>query len=211
MDIYTYRELLPRMVADLPGCPENIMLQALRLAGWEFLEQTEALLEEVVMATVAGQLSYTVTLATPDCRIQRVKYVKTRTNATSDWNLISSIDPSCFFLTGDNDDTITFIDNYEPSISFATGLQVTCVIVPKMEDSQGLPRAFLNRYYDGIIARALTILMLQPKKSWTNPDLAQYFDSIFTRKKGAAKREIYTKNKGGDIMIQQIAYGEGGF
>ena len=211
MDIYTYRELLPRMVADLPGCPENVMLQALRLAGWEFCDQTEALLEEVVLASVADQLAYTITLATPDCNIHRIKTVKIRTSATTDWSFISSMEPRYFSLTGDTDNTLTFIDGYEPTTAFATGLQIAVVLTPKLEDAQGLPRDFMTRYYDGIVARAKTNLMLQPKKSWSDVNLANYYDTIFERRKGAAIREIYAGNRSGNIMMQQLAYGEGGF
>lgn len=211
MDIYTYRELLPKMVGDLPGCPENVMLQHLGLAAWDFTEQSEALKEEVVLATVASQQSYDFALSSTDFRMYRVREIKFRSNADTDWNSVPAVDPRSFNITGDDDGTITFVNGYEPGFSFATGMQITCVIVPKVEIAQGLPRAFMNRYFDGIVARAKSNLMLQPKKSWTDVNLGQYYDSIFTRRKGAAKRERYTKNKGGNIMIQQIAYGQGGF
>jgi len=206
MNLYT--DLYPYIIPDIPACPQQIILQALKLSGYDFCHETETLTEDIVMSIVASQQTYIPTITTSGCQFLRTFHIKLKTDATQDFDQINAEDPERYEMLTDT--TIRFFKSYIPAYSLASGMQIRLVLVPIPTATQ-LPTWYMNRWYQGIVALAKTRLYFQPKKPWTNFDLAQLFQSQYLKFKGDAIRERYAGFKRGDIGAIQYAGPSGSF
>jgi len=138
-DLY---DLLPLLAAECPGVPTGLRRQALRIAGRQFLRDTEAWRET---STNAGApTGYTgnpqvlkvlrVTVAGEEISLGAFRY--------------SQVDG----LTVDGGGTATTL----------------CVFLPARESSE-YPQFILEQYGEGIAAAALAWLKSQLNKPWSDP------------------------------------------
>lgn len=179
------------------NAPAEIQLIVLRQAARDFLARTEAWLDTLPsIDLVADTADYTLTHQYP-AHIRRVTAVR----------ILSEQD-----VTDGNEGTLQNPEYYEmvlpdilrldtaiiPGEDVTDGLSVDAVLVPNM-NCQELPVDLLERSQEGIVARALYLLMIQPGKPWTAYDLAtihmrRYADLVSSAMGDLARR--YTSDGG---------------
>jgi hypothetical protein len=93
----------------------------------------------------------------------------------------------------DQPETLTFLSGYVPSEDVINGLEVKVVFVPLLNVCS-LPEWYLNRYKDGIIARAMWDRMRRPGKKWSNPSGAQFYFGEYRDAVNRGKQEIVRSN-----------------
>jgi hypothetical protein len=163
----SYSDYIVRMLPDLPGCPDNIIMQQVQQGARDFCSDSEAWIEEldpinIVSGTVTYDLSKAYSYNADVHRILEVVY-DDGTLDTSSYDLV-------------NQRYLELVTT--PTSSLTDGLEVKVALIPKYEATQ-MSEMFMTRYARGIMARAKMLLMLQPNKPWSNPDLAIYNKNIY--------------------------------
>ena len=187
--IYKYSDFYPFMVNDLPGCPTIIKLQALRQAFREFAMRTESWTETLAKVNlVANKTTYTLN-PTYDALIKRIVSVEISGSAQ---------DRSHYELI--NERQLFWNTNYVPKTSITNGLQVKVALYPDVESKTVDPNYF-TRWFEGILAKAMYELQIQPRTKWHNPTLAAKNLSEYRDRFTAAKRSIILKKKSGSVQV----------
>ena len=134
--------------------PTNTVLDALRSAWFQLLNESEVWVEELdAIDAVADQASYTLTHA--DGIVVRISKVTINDGIVS---------PTAYKMTGTS--TLTFEDDYIPAESDADAIVVEVVLVPDINEEDG-PEWVMNRLFDGIVHGARSYLYDMPHRPWT--------------------------------------------
>lgn len=192
MAIASYADLYVFMVSVLRGCPQSEALQALRLWGARFFEESEAWevdLEDIDL--VADQAAYDLdALLAYDALIKRIKKVDIND---------APEDESHFDLADDTD--LVFGEDWIPTEADADAMDVTVVLVPKPEVNEIDP-LMLDRWgRRGVVAGALGELLDQDDRAWYAPRTAARYQLQYRRAVAAAKANKEMANKGGDARV----------
>lgn len=81
------------------------------------------------------------------------------------------------------------------------GLIVKVVLVPRLNCTE-LASWFMEKWAEALINGAKASLMIQPKKTWSDPDRARLFAFEYDRYKALAIREKTTEHKQQNMMVQ---------
>ena len=186
-----YADLLPLLVADLPGCPENVIVQALRQAARKFCIDSEAWVADApVLSVVADQQSYTLT-PTWGADIRRIVEVRINTADGVTNHRIGRLLPAyCYHFAQPS--TLVFEENYIPNIGVTNALNIKYALVPQLLGADnGIDwNGFFIPWMDGLCDRARADLMLMPTKVWSNVKLGTYFDGQYWKSVNRAKVEV---------------------
>lgn len=181
---------------EVPGCPEIMILDALRQAGIEFCERTKVLRQTLVVNTVVDTASYDlaalVTAGTEPDEILFVSRDNGDLEPSSEYefqanNLDQSGSPQYYYLDG-----TTMVVGFKPTAVEALTVRVK---TRPAEAASTLPDELYRRYRREIAAGAKTQLMLMANQPWSNPQQAAIYNSIFN---GAVDDENLRHAKGGD-------------
>jgi len=193
--ITTYSDLYVQMVPELPGILNTpiLMLQALQEAAREFCRKTESWQDDVIKNAVADQRAYTITPAY-DARVERVLSVHelTEDDVSNDREGSLAVEDYYDF---NQPNELKFIYGAAPTTAVASGLRVRIVMVPFIGTSD-MDEDFLNRYATPIKGKALSELMSQERKKWTNPQRSLFWMNEYRRGIGSARSDVATKAKG---------------
>jgi hypothetical protein len=194
MGTATIETLLP--LVQLPRCPDNAVLQALRLAAREFCLDTGCWREAIdAVAMVAGQTEYALVPEYGNATIRHVVSVEIdgATVPESRWS----------FQT---DGVLVF----DPEWVGGTSLVATVVYLPSVS-CDDLPDWLLVRFGESISSRAVAGLKLNPESSrdpvpWYDPSgavlaLERYRQGVFE-----AKVELLTGRRSGDVRVQHSSF-----
>ena len=183
------------MVNDLPGCEPGLILNALKEAGRDFCIQTEAWrVELAAMNVVASQVEYRPTVK-QDAAIHRVYSIE-----------IDDVAVNLALVTLNADGrTITLDTSIEPQESITNGLIVSVVLRPYMSCA-GYDEWFLDRYAETIKAGALSKLMLQPKKPWSDPQRGMDYRMSYGNGLALARRETIVGHRNVDVSLVHNAF-----
>ena len=207
-----YEDLYPFLSAELSNCTNPVMLQALQRAGREFCQRTEAWWEQLApINLVADTVNYRIP-STFDAEIPRIKEVRINTAASiANGDKGSLIDPYYYSFTPIRrrnelgtilaENTLTLDDSLEPDEAVTSGLEVAVYLVPFLA-SQGADPAFLNKWAEAIVGRALALLLTSPKKPWTNAQQAGVHQFEFIRGVGRARAEKIKGYKSGGYSMK---------
>jgi hypothetical protein len=178
----TFTGLLNLVLQDLPGCPNTLAVQHLQQAARKFCERTEAWREKLpAINLVVDDVTYTLT-PSYDCEIRRILevWLRTETDVTNGYDgTLQTYDKYEYEPEGS---VLTLADAITPKTAVTSGLVVKVALVPylvtdvdSIDVQGGISPTFLNSWAEPIVARAKYTLMLSPKKSWSNPQLAGVF------------------------------------
>lgn len=153
-----YSDLIPQLVPELPGCPQGVLMQALRQAGRDFCRMTEAWQETVTEDVTKDKTVYDIVPygdgyihRITDLRINGISQDTDRYNLTADWE-------------------ITLVNASQEDIT--DGMEVDMVLRPGV-DANELTELFFDRYAEAIKARTLYLLTKQSNKTYSNPEQAK--------------------------------------
>jgi len=187
-------DLIEDMFIELPGCPEALIKQQLRLAARDFCRQSEAYKIELdPINLVADQQEYDLEPGM-NASIARLIWVKTGEDIDE---FTEPLDPADYVLQEEY--TLKLLN--APSSSITDGLVVKVALRPEFDDECDLDPFFLERYSSTIIAGAKFLLMKMPKKPWSYPDVAMLYRQEFRDGINEAKREFYYDYKYNDVMM----------
>lgn len=185
----TYNDYMARLIPDLPGCPQNIIMQQLQQTMRDICLDSEAWME----------IGNPIDLVT----------------GTAKYNLLPAFDFEVDIhrlLEVQIQDNIIYPDRYElidqqyieledvPTSNITDGLVVKAVLVPTYTAERMSP-TFMNRYAKGIMAGCKSTLQLQPKKPWSNPDLGIMNKKIYEDDVSRSVYEKYAQLENWEISI----------
>lgn len=167
---------------EVPGCPEIVILDAVRRAGIEFCKKTRIIRETLTVTTVEDQARYTLnTMA--GTRVDEVLAVKRdqaeNLNPSSfveftDYHMDRNTGaPNYFYLDG-NELVLGNIPEGEEE------LEVIVRLMP-LENATTLPDELADRYLMEIAAGAKSFLMFQRNKPWTDLEGAATNNAMFQK------------------------------
>lgn len=186
--IADYNDLLSYMIVDLPSCPDKVILQQLRQTGRDFLARTEIWTEDLdSINVVANTADYDLSVG-DNAYILRIKKAE---------YLGGTLAPDDFYFL--NNKTFRFVTT--PVASKTDALDITVILSPLL-NSEIIPIWILERYAEPIMAGAKRNLLVMPNKPWSNPDLGNYFDEIYSIGISTGKRESYAGYTSGSFTIQ---------
>lgn len=195
--ITSYAALYPLMAPELPGCPEPLMLQALKRAARKFCQDADAWRVQLnPIDLVEEQLAYVLTpsvgAADWNAQIQNIVEVRINTEDGVDaGNLGELIAPAyyTFFRVATTRlgaaiaaNTLLLDDSIEPSEDVTDGLDVQASLVPELnEDAEEIDMDFLAMWSEAIAGGAIAWLMTMKKRRWTDiPRSAVFQRDYFT-------------------------------
>ncbi|MCK9517999.1 MAG: hypothetical protein M0R74_03065 [Dehalococcoidia bacterium] len=202
--IDSYTDFYPLMAAELPGCPEYLMLQALKRVARKFCQDSDAWRVQLdSIDLVEKQLAYVLTPlsggTTWGAQIKHVLAVRINTEDGIDKGnpgvLISQ--PYYTFYPTDTTrinasiaaNTLLLDDSLEPAEDVTDGLEVEVVLVPELnEDDTEIDMDFLAMWSEAIIGGAIAYLMTMKKRRWTDIQRAGLFQADFNKGVSRARK-----------------------
>lgn len=167
---------------EVPGCPEVVILDAIKRAGIEFCKRTKTIKETVAISTVADQARYDLDTGEGTV-VEEVLAVKRdgadNLNPSSFAEFTNyhmdrdSGTPNFFYLDG----TELVLGNIPDAVESLSAI----VRIRPAEDATTLPDELANRYLMEIAAGAKSYLMFQAKKPWTDIEQAVTNNAIFQK------------------------------
>ena len=182
MAITTLNELAIKVVADMPSFPpENLVLDKLRWAWEQMLEQSEVWREELTDSTVEDQADYTLS---PSAGVV-IRIIKVTVDETE-------LDPSEYKMTSTA--TLTFEEDSVPTEDGTDNLVVEVAISPDINGTNG-PTWVLNRFWQGLVHGARFALYRELRKPWTDPDP--------NWRNRDAEKELFDEQKGLAVLARR--------
>jgi hypothetical protein len=190
---------------EVAGCPEIVILDAIKRAGIEFCKRTRAIRQSVTLTTVADQARYTLATET-GTKPEEVLAVKR--DGADNLNPSSFADftnyhmdretgtPNFYYLDG-NQLVLGNIPEGEEELEVIVRIRPT-------EDATTLPDELAERYLMEIAAGAKAYLMSQRNKTWTDIEGAAINNATFNKAisnanlraaKGGASKPLRTKSQ----------------
>jgi len=184
------------VIEGAPGCPRATAQRHLLLSAQRFCREThywqEALVDEPLSA---GLLGYPLVGSGTVIAVKSVRHderdVPGRSRDWLDrfwpgWDKQSSTSPVYHTLTGES----PLILRLAPNV--ATGAQGRLYVrAALMPDDTGIIGDYvMDHHRDAIVSGAIERLVVMPKKSWTNPDMAGYHRANWTAGVSRAKTAV---------------------
>lgn len=181
--------LLP--LVQLPRCPQNIVLQALRRALRQFCMDTEVWRDELTQfASVADQADYDLTPEEDDVSIHRVILVELDEEELSEayWSYAP-------------DGTLTI----DPKPTTAGTLDVSVVYMPLLDCAEAADW-LVSRWGEAIAAKAAGDLKIDPQSAtdpvpWHDPTGAALMFSRYNDGVADAKKSLLVGGRSGEVAV----------
>lgn len=198
MVITSYADLYPLMAPELPGCPEDFMLQALRKSTRKFCQDSDAWRKQLASINlVADKLDYVLS-AGVEAEIKHIIEVRINTAAgITSGDIGVLIIPSLYTYHAEATirlgvvqaaGTLSLDDSLKPAAAVTGGLEVKVSVVPLM-NSAVIDMDFLTRWAEAIISGTIFSLMTMKGRKWTDLQRAPLFLLDYNRGVGRARRE----------------------
>lgn len=184
-------EFIPHIAPDVPGCPEPMIEDRVRLACIQFCEGSEYLRERFTVATIPGADS--VALAPATGAVVKVDAVaidgedldkSRRSDFPTDTN---SGQPAKYYL----EEGGTLRLHPVPDVAYT--LTIEAAVAPD-EDAATVPDILYKKHRHAIAAGAKAMLMAMKKQPWTDYEAAAVNAQAFA---GAISKARSSKAKGG--------------
>jgi len=165
-------DIYPYVMPELPKCPKGMVLQAFRFVLREFLHRSQVYEYDLeAIDIVDGTTEYAIASPLANTDIDAVVEVKHQSrvlNPMREWTVPFAKD-------------VVILVN-EPSEDVTDGLEIKVCLITLLTADTIAPRLFTD-WVDDWAAGVKARLMIQPKKAWTNPQLAaeyhrQYWSGI---------------------------------
>lgn len=192
-------DFIPLATIELPTCPPNVIIQALRTSARHFCITTEIWQKELAaIDVVASTAAYTLDPATTleeEPEVRRIMWAKISGGCEL---------PIEGYHLSFNDALVipafqlVFETAYIPTTSVTGGLTTKVVLVPDGE-TDSLSTTIVGQWGDGILAGALWQLLMFPGKPWSNTDRAAYWREILDASLNSAIRERVVGHRNGSL------------
>jgi len=187
-------DLYIALVPELPGCPEGMLLEALRRGAREFCLKTEAWqIQLASINLVADDPDYTLVLPTSYDAVEIRRIVEVRINTAEgvtngDEGVLQK--PHTYFLTQPT--TLEFFEDYTPSESITSGLDVKVAVAPPvLTTTEHMDWAgFFTPWSHALVDFAKSYLMRMPGKKWSNAGMATFYLAEFNKTVTFVKAEV---------------------
>ena len=196
-------ELLPAVQLDVPGCNDNLCILALREAYCEFCRRSEAYAVKTTLTGDGSTVLFTLPM-TPypvgSCFVIRVLLV-TINGVDQDGTYGKTVYPNQITFETAPALAASVVVRYAlvpfriTADSVSDGATPTPTLVPTIDFK------FLNRWQDGIVAKAKAYLMMLPKRPWSDPQRAQLCMQQFIASIGTARTEILREGRTVDLVM----------
>ena len=197
MSLCSWNDFLDEVMVDLPGCQVPVAVNAIKNAVEFLCKETKFLVQDcTALNVVAGTSTYTFAAPSADVQIVDMDEVRiigyeepldaiTRHDADAQFPNWRNETGEVYYYLTPSPDTVQLIRT--PAASITGGLMGRAAVMPK-RTATGPDSIFLTHFREEIAAGAKARLMLQPKKPYTNPSEAVYFDDLFKRALGKASQ-----------------------
>lgn len=172
MSLRLWEESLPRCVGKLPGCPEFLIIDALRDAAIEFMERSRIwTVEAVTLATtIAGQRDYDVTVLPEDTGLTHIHVAWVgdrevpviRAGTTHEAHPTETDDEYGLLLLGRDSLRLS------PAPSVAGEVIKATVSYMPTETSPGIENELYTRWREAIEKRAIAELQQDTGQPWSS-------------------------------------------
>ncbi len=191
MDGYTaITAFYPFVKLDVRGCPTAVMLQQVREALRDFFKRTQCWQEDLpAISIVADQDEYDLDAPTEDSEITQI------TKVTLDDEVL---DASVYEM--DHLKNRIILTNTPDSAS-ADGLVVKVALQPALTATE-IPTRLFSDWHVPIAAGVKSLLQFMPDKSWSNPKLGVYNQSVFEDGVARAGWEVKRKRTGRTLILR---------
>ena len=198
MQITCYKDFYEFMVLEVPRVTQPILEQRIKEAARIFAKESEQWKETLDSVHLRdGIVEYTLDWSWC-ARIVRIDQLRINTEAgVTEGDKGTVINPSLYEFTAP--DIIELHDSLEPSADVDKGLEVDVTLVPEVgewpwnDDDHSIE--FINRWFDGIVAKAKADLLRMGGKRWTDRELAGVCQQEYLRDLNKAKGEVSRKYK----------------
>jgi hypothetical protein len=182
------------------SCPEPVIIDALRLAAIEFAEKTQALTystSEIVIGNFAdiditppsGMLVERVDNVNFNGKPVAIKSRQALDQLIPDWRTRTGDTLEyCFLKEQDEQWYLTIVPIPETTNRW---LNIELILKPTI-DATTLDSVFANKYQRHLINGAAAALLIQPKQSWSDPNLSLLKRSEFNSAIGRVAGEVLT-------------------
>ena len=177
-------DLVPLLAPYVPGCPDALMKQNLRLAAQQFCRESGAWVEKLSpFDSEADEDEYTLTIPY-EAYVREVLQVD-----------VDDVEQQIEKVSS-NGQTITL--TYAPTED-DLDIEATVVFVPKQSCTE-LPDWLIDRWGHGILAGAKMLLKSMAEKPWTDMNGMQIAANEFLAAVADAKAERLNQNGPGDVL-----------
>jgi len=202
-----YTSFLPEVLPKVPSCADVVAINAVRNAAVEFCTRTLAWNEAQDPVTVdytEFPLSFDAPSGARVCEVLSATFgshpLRTVTQDEldaygSDWRTLTGV-PSMYFLP--STDTLSTY----PLPGTAGNLLLRVAYAPT-RSSTNIDSSSYELYLEGIAAGALARLLREPGQAYSNPPLAEYYDTQFEREVTGAKIKVNKSLTRGDVVVSQ--------
>lgn len=183
-----FEAYLTEVRPDVPGCPENTMINAVRNAAIELCEKSRIWRETLApIDVVQGEDQYQLTSANTQALVNDPVHVaydgrplSGKTEEELDridrsWRTADENPPQCYLL---GSGAVLWL-NRKPDLAITGGLVVRVSLKPA-PGSDGADDFIYNDWHEAIAHGAKRRLMEIPEKKWTNLALARFHGQKFT-------------------------------
>lgn len=183
-----FSTLLPDMQVFVHGCPQPVLINALRLAAIQFCRDSESYKYRPAVQTVTVSVpSYTFTLPT-DSEIHGYADVKYVGNSIKfdDWDNVTVRDPAYPTIEGTpanftyQQDLGTLYLVPVPDVTTTSALLVSLILKPTIT-AAGLDSVLMDRYKETIVSGAVQRVSIMDKEVWADPKKALLHGNLFRR------------------------------
>ncbi len=202
--ITAYADLYPLIVPELPGCPEPVILQALKKTFRKFCQDTDAWREQLASIDLTEeQLNYDLASAF-EADIRHIVEVRINTEeGIEEGNVGALIKPSLYTYfpedtirleTTYDAGTLLLDDSLEPAEDVTDGLEVKVSIIPGINADE-IDFTFLTHWSDAVIGGTIWWLMTMKDRKWSDPNRAPLFMLDYNRGVSRARGETVGGHK----------------
>jgi hypothetical protein len=202
-----YTEFFKELRPDMPQCPDDVLLNAVRNAAIEFCERTQiVVVQHDPVSSVADQGTYSFAPPTDTevCSIEQAYYdgspltpktIAELAKLFSDWRSETGT-PS--YITQINETEFILVPiPVDPVID---GIQLLVTVKPT-RDSEDADDVLFKKYLDGIVAGAKKRLFAMRGRPWSDAGLATYNENAFNRfVQSARNRKLLASGQGGGVV-----------
>lgn len=203
-------DILPHILVDAPGCPSPVARRALLNAAIEFCDFTHAWNEiQDPITLIDNQHTYDVDLPTGAAVALVMSIAKPSGEIhprtmdqvkawLPDWQTASSTSPTVFASPSSKSQVRLF-----PTPKDAQRLRVTMRVAYKPTiTATELPDDLVNDHLEALVHGALTRLMAEPGKAWSNPGLVGYHRDQFELAKNNTRADQLSENVSSETRIE---------
>lgn len=184
-----YEDLIPSLEAIIPDVTDDVYIYGLRSAGLCFFKDTKIWtepLEETRLAADRDEIEidpleeaaiHAVPLVTIDGEpldsVNRIQMDEAQTRKNK---------PTVFHKQGN-------VIRFGPVPSYDVKVKIYVTSVPTLTSDQVVADEYMDKYSNAIVWKAASIIMMMPRRPWSDKSSGQYYEAMYQNEYTEARRE----------------------